>query len=99
MDTVLSLHQSKPNESVTFTGFLRRINKDRGFRISHFLNAFALAVVVVTTNDDAVLFNLGLFVVTVEDELPDQRVDRVDVLRDVAVRVVNKALAVVEAVR
>lgn len=67
--------------------------------VGFLLDAFAFVIVEIPADGHAVAFNFRLLVVAVEDELPRERSERVNIGNDIAVRVIPKALPGVEAVR
>lgn len=73
--------------------FSRRVNKDRSLGIRDPLDAFTFAIVKITADNYAVLFYLGLLVVTIEYKSTRKRTRRIDIANYVAILVIRKTLA------
>jgi len=64
------------------------IDEDGRLGVGFLLDAFAFTVIEIPADGYAIAFNFRLLIIAVEDELPGERSERINIRNDVAVRVV-----------
>ena len=75
------------------------IDEDGRLGVGFLLDAFAFTVIEIPADGYAIAFNFRLLIIAVEDELPGERSERINIRNDIAVRVIPEVLAGIEAVR